>query len=232
MRQKILQYKELIQFALVVGMIYLAMKLFLLPYIGTPEFKLFIDEVGFWGYLIIIGYIIISHVFAPISGMPGVAFAITIYGLSTGMWLLYYAGLISCIINFYISRKYGRGLVKKFVGAEAMKEVDEFTAVGGEQVLFISRLFGFSFFDFISYAAGLTKITFKSYFAITAVSSLITNLVFQLIFWRVDFKTEKGITLWIVSIAIAAVVFGVVIKIYLLNQRKRLPKQESVSSKV
>src|SRR3990167_2444677 len=226
MRQKILQYKELIQLLFVVGLVYLAIKFFLLPHINTPEFKLFIDSIGFWGYLIIIGYVVISHVFAPISGTPGVALAITIYGLSVGMWLLYYASLISCVINFCISRRYGRNLVRKFVGAEAMKEVDSFTSVGGEQVLFISRLLGFSFFDFISYAAGLTKISFKSYFAITAISSLITNLAIQLIFWNVDFKTEQGITLWVVSITFAAVVFGIVIKSYLFNQRKRLRSRE------
>lgn len=221
MRQKILQYKELIQFLFVIGVIYLIMKIFLIPVINTPEFRLFIDQIGFWGYLIVIGYIVLSHVFAPISGTPALAFSMAIYGLSTGMWLLYYAGLISCVINFYISRKYGRSLIKKFVGEEGMKEVDDFTAVGGEGVLFISRLLGFSLFDFISYAAGLTKIPFKSYFAITAIASLITNSVILFIFRDIDFTTEEGLTIWLISIAVAAVISGAVIKLYIHTEKKK-----------
>jgi uncharacterized membrane protein YdjX (TVP38/TMEM64 family) len=229
MRQKILQYKEILQFLLIIGAVYLAMKLFLIPFINTPEFLQFINDIGLWGYLIILIYIVVSQVFAPISGTPGIALAISIYGIDVGMWILYYAGLISCTINFYISRHYGKGILKKFVGEEGMKEVDEFTAVGGSQVLFVSRILGFSLFDFISYAAGLTKIPFKNYFFITAISSLITNVIIQYIFKDVDFHSEEGITLWIVTIAVAAIISGIIIKIYISNIRKRLKNETSES---
>lgn len=220
MYQKILQYKEILQFLLILGAVYLAMKIFLIPFINTPEFLQFINDIGIWGYLIILAYIVVSQVFAPISGTPGIALAISIYGIDTGMWILYYAGLISCTINFYISRHYGKGILKKFVGEEGMKEVDEFTAVGGNQVLFISRILGFSLFDFISYAAGLTKIPFKNYFIITAIGSLMTNAFIQYVFQDVDFQSEEGIVLWIVTIGVAAVISGIIIKLYISNIRK------------
>lgn len=215
MHQKILEYKELIRLAIFIGIIYIAVKLFLTPLVNSPEFIILINDIGLWGYLIIFLYIVVSHVFAPVSGTPGVALGVAIYGIGTGMWLLYYAGLVSCIINFCIAREYGKKYVSKIIGEKAEKEVEELTSVGGERVLFIARLFGFSFFDFISYAAGLTKISFKSYFTITAVASLIVNLVVQFIFKDLDFKSEQGIMIWLIAMAIVAVVFGIFIKFYL-----------------
>ena len=121
----------------------------------TREVELFVNSIGTWGYLVIIIYTVFSHVFAPISGSPAVFLAVTLYGLNTGVFLLYIASLVSSTINFWISRRYGRGLVVKFVGEKSMKEIDELVAVQGKQMLLVSRLFGFSIFEFISYAAGL-----------------------------------------------------------------------------
>jgi uncharacterized membrane protein YdjX (TVP38/TMEM64 family) len=215
MLKHLLRHRELINFLLVFGVIYLVLKIFLIPLINSPEFIAYIKMIGLWGYLIIIFYVVLSHVFAPISGTPAIAFGVMIYGINVGMTLVYLASVISCVINFYISRRFGRDIIKNFVGSRAIKEIDRFAAVEGTNVLWICRLIGFSFFDFISYAAGLTKIKFKEYFYITAVGNLISNIAIQIIFARVNFNSEKGLFLWFGSLAVAAIIFGIYLKNYL-----------------
>lgn len=213
--------KQIGKFAVFLIFLYLIFKFILLPTITSPQFENFTQSLGVFGYLIIIGYVVVSHVFAPIAGTPGVALGITIYGIKTGMWLLYFGSLISASINFAISKQFGRPWVEKLAGKQSMRNIDEFAAIEGKQVMIISRLFGFALFDFISYAAGLTKLKYKEYILITAVFSLIPNLITQFIFKDLDFGSEKGILVWVVSIGLAGIVFSFIIRHYLQKHNNK-----------
>lgn len=123
-------------------------------------------------------------------------------------------------------RKFGRKLVVKLVGEKPMKEVDGFTSVEGKQVLTISRLFGFPIFEFISYAAGLTNISFKSYFIITAVASVFTNIAAYLVFKNINLQSETGIMIWVGSIVGSGIIFGFFIKSYLEKKKGHFSKTQ------
>ena len=210
---------EIIKITAIVIILYIVLKMILIPLVVSERFKEFTVSLGFFGYFIVIGYTVLSHVFAPLAGTPGVLLGVTIYGIKTGMFLLYVAGLISASINFWISRKFGRKMVIKLVGEKSMNEVDEFTSVEGKQVLLISRLLGFPIFEFISYAAGLTTISFKDYFIITAIASIFTNIASYLVFRNINFQSETGIMIWIGSIVLAGIIFGFFIKSYLKKKK-------------
>jgi len=200
---------------LLLAFFYGLLKYLLLPKITSVEFRDFTESIGCWGYLVVMGYIVLSHVFAPVAGSPGVVLGVTIYGIKTGMWLLYFASLISAVINFGIARRFGRGWVEKLVGKRSMRKVDEFVAHEGREVLILSRLLGFALFDFVSYAAGLTKVAFWDYFMITAGASLAVNLVAQYVFRAVDFQSEMGVMIWVGSVFVAGLMFGLIISRYL-----------------
>jgi len=213
---------EIVKLIAIIIFLYAMLRMVLIPLIVSEGFKEFTAGLGFFGYFIVIGYTVLSHVFAPLAGTPGVLLGVTIYGVKIGMFLLYVASLISATVNFWISRKFGRKLVTKLVGEKSMKEVDEFTSVEGKQVLIISRLFGFPIFEFISYAAGLTNISFKNYFVITAIASIFTNIAAYLVFRNINFQSETGIIVWIGSIIGAGLIFGFFIKSYLKKKREEL----------
>lgn len=217
---------EILKIAGIIVFLYILLKTILIPLVTSEGFKDFTASLGFFGYFVVIGYTVLSHVFAPLAGTPGVLLGLTIYGAKTGMFLLYIASLISATINFWISRKFGRKLVTKLVGEKSMKEVDEFTLVEGKQVLIISRLFGFPIFEFISYAAGLTNISFREYFIITAFGSIFTNIGFYFIFKNIDFQSETGIMIWIGSIVGAGIIFGFFIKAYLKKKKRATQKHD------
>lgn len=211
----------IIGFVLIIIVLYFLLKIFLVPFVNTQEFKDFIQDIGIGGYFILGGYIVLTQVFAPLSGTPGVILSMSIYGVGIGMVILYLGSMISSIINFYISRKWGRKWVVKLVGEKGMKEVDEFTEIEGGKALIICRIFGFTFLEFVSYAVGLTKMPFKKYMLITLVTSALTHTISYFVFKNMDFQSEKGIIIWLVFVFGVGLIFGVLVKSYLNNRKQK-----------
>lgn len=205
--------KKILKLLLLVVGLYAALRV-LLPSINSPYFRSYVEAAGVWGYTVVVGYTVLSHVIAPIAGSPGVALGVAVYGIQTGSWLLYIGSMISATINFWISKRWGREWVKKLAGSDAMGQVDEFASSEGKTTLFFTRIFGFSLFDFVSYAAGLTSISYRDYMVATAIGSLIPNLIMQYVFRNTDFGSEEGVLIWGVSIMTMAILFGVALKIY------------------
>ncbi|MCB9790550.1 TVP38/TMEM64 family protein [Candidatus Nomurabacteria bacterium] len=207
--------KMLAKVALVLFVFYLFIKLLFIPLVLSDQFVIFVEKLGYWGYLVIALYQIASHVFAPLTGTPAVLLATSLYGMKTGLILLYFASLISATINFYLSRKYGRKIIIKLVGKKSMNEVDELASVEGFKLMLFCRVFGSSVFDFLSYAAGLTEIRFQDYMKATVIGHLIANLSFYFIFRKLDLRSEQGITIWIGSLTVMAVIFSIVLARYI-----------------
>lgn len=192
----------------------------ILPIISSPEVIDFIERLGPIAPLGLIFYVVISHIFAPIAGTPGFAIAVSIFGIHEAMFLYYVGSLVSASINFYISRRFGRYWLGRFLGVKAIKEIDNFAKIEGTTALKLARVFGFPFFDVISYAAGLTKVEYKTYMRITALYSLIPNIILQLIFRKVDFSSPLGVYIWIGSILAASIFFGALIRNYIKKRQQ------------
>ena len=76
----------------------------LMPIINSEKFRDFVQSFGPLAPLAIILYIVISHVFAPLSGTPAVLLGVALFGIYQAMLYLYLAGIISSVINFYVGR--------------------------------------------------------------------------------------------------------------------------------
>lgn len=137
---------------------------FLVPLFDSQSFQEIIIKIGIFGPFLFIFYCILAHIIAPLVGTPIFLVSIAIYGIWRTAIFYYIASLISSTINFYISRKLGRPWVKKLGGKKILNQVDKIVDKLGDKILIFCRLFGWSLFDVISYAAGFTKISFKRYF--------------------------------------------------------------------
>ena len=123
---------------------------------------------NFLGVLIYILISIVAIVIAPISMMPLVPIAANLWG-----W--FYSGIIHIIgwsigsvIVFFLSRKYGVPLIKKFI---SLKKINEFEKKIPKENLFIDLVLLRMIIpiDILSYALGLfSKVKFKTY-ALTTV---------------------------------------------------------------
>ena len=201
------RYKNILKVIIVVTALVLFAQ-FLLPDINSPQFKEFIQGSGLLGPIIIIGYIIIAHVIAPLIGSPATFLSAAIFGIVKTMLFLYVASLISSIINFYISRKLGREWVRKLAGEKNLQEIDKLLGVSTIKIFILARIFGFAIFDVISYAAGLTKISFKKYFVITAIFPLIPLFIITFIFKDFDFTSKNNFIIWVSIIILIGGIFS------------------------
>ena len=191
----------------------------LVPVFSLGGLKGFVAEAGVLGPIVIIFLYIITQVFAPLSGTPILVLSIALFGMWPSMLYIYMGELISSIINFYLSRRWGRDLVVKFVGKKTMKDIDEFVGVFGVKVMIIGRVFGFALFDVISYAAGLTNISFKKYYLVTIIFAIIPLIGFGLVFGRLDFNSYQGLIITFGALAAAGLIFAFLLKKYIKKMR-------------
>jgi uncharacterized membrane protein YdjX (TVP38/TMEM64 family) len=165
-------------------------------------------RLGMWGFVPIGLFILFTQVFAPFSGSPGIFIAIKLYGFTVAMTLFYGVSMLSATINFYIGRRFGRTAVLRFVGEDSMQRIDSIAEAESVRMLILARIFGYYFFDFISYAMGLTSISFVRYLAYTALFTLFPIALQTVLFRRLDFNSLGGISIYYGSLVIVTFIFG------------------------
>jgi len=131
-----------------------------------------IYELQFLGIFLFIGIMAIQGLIVPIPS--------ELVLLSTGMiWGWFFGGIMGIIgsmaaslLCFYISRKGGRPLAKKFVGDSGLAMADKLIKKYGIKAIIVSRFIPFISFDVISYASGLVDIDVKKYSIGTLIGSI------------------------------------------------------------
>ncbi len=102
-----------------------------------------------------------------------------IYGIDKGMLIMFVADLLACSLSFFISRKLGRGFVRKILGYRQMKKIENISSRYLENNFFLMTGFLMtSWFDFVCYAIGLTKLSWKKFMPALIISILISDLPF------------------------------------------------------
>lgn len=121
-----------------------------------------------------------TYVFAPLSAGPIQLSSGVLFGLWPGTFYSLLGEVIGGTISFMIARRLGRPVVRRFVGTEGMARVDRFyEQVGGWRALLYARLFLFSVYDFISYAAGFGQtITLGQYILVSAIAGFVPTFLF------------------------------------------------------
>jgi uncharacterized membrane protein YdjX (TVP38/TMEM64 family) len=85
-------------------------------------------------------------------------------------------GMIGATVNFYIARRLGRGFVERRLGQRAMTQIDMYAERMGAKLIFLTRLIPLFNFDWVSYAAGLTRMSYRSY-AIASVLGMLLPVI-------------------------------------------------------
>ena len=193
---------------------------FLLSTLVTPaRVESITGAAGQFGPLLLGLLLLSTQVFAPLSGTPVMLVSIKLYGYPQSMAVLYVSCLVSSALNFWIARRFGRNLLAKLVGEKTLATIDQLSELNERTLLVSFRVFGYSFFDLVSYAVGLTRISFGKYFAYTALLTLIPFTVQYFLFSRIDFNSFGGMLIYVVSIAAAGAIFvGVLYKVYIQNR--------------
>ena len=159
--------------------------------------KIFYDA-GSFGPLLLIVLLWLANFFAPLSGSPFLFAGFYLYGRQVVLYATV-AAILASITNFLVAKKWGRPLVVRLVGEDALIRLDGLTKNYGLVTLFIFRVFlkEFHDIDIVSYAFGLTGLKFWQYFAVSTLGMVPPTLMWYLLSGKVHNATTFTLFSWI-----------------------------------
>lgn len=141
--------------------------------------KEYILSFGIWAPIISFLLMIIQSIAAPLP-----AFVITfanaaLFGWVYGAILSWSSAMAGATLCFYISKFLGRDTVERLTSKFALDSIDNFFEKYGKHTILIARLLPFMSFDLVSYAAGLTSMSFISFFVATGLGQLPATIIYS-----------------------------------------------------
>jgi uncharacterized membrane protein YdjX (TVP38/TMEM64 family) len=159
--------------ALLFGLAVYAVMVLALRWVGLENAQAFVRSTGIWSPIVFIFICTASLIIAPLSGSSIYIAGGALFGKEVGFLLSYLASLLGCSINFWISRKFGRKVATRFIGKGNLAELDKSTEQfkSHHEIFYMIAMMPLSQ-DVVSYAVGLTKITYRNFFIALAISAV------------------------------------------------------------
>lgn len=180
----------------------------------------YIRSYGIYAVIISFFLMMFQSLIAPLP-----AFLITfanaaIFGWWQGAILSWISSMAGAALCFYIAKILGRDAVEKITSKFALESVDGFFERYGRHTILICRLLPFVSFDYVSYAAGLTSMSFIPFFAATGIGQLPATIVYSYVGGMLTGSVRTVVTALLVLFALS--IFIVLLKrIYNEKQNKR-----------
>ena len=132
-----------------------------------------IERFGVLGPVVYMLILASTIIFTPLPSVivdiaGGLAFGVLLGTVYTML-----GGMLGATVNFYVARRLGRHFVERRLGQQAMNQIDGLADRMGAKLIFLTRLIPLFNFDWVSYAAGLTRISFKTYAVASALGMLL-----------------------------------------------------------
>lgn len=165
----------------------------------------FIRNAGPWAPIAYILTHQISYVIAPISGFPFLIVGFYLFGKTLVIYT-YFVVVIGATINFWIARKWGRPLVSKFAGQDALGKIDQFSKEYGITTLIALRMLQGGIGDFVSYAYGLTPMKFSTYIVITILATIPGSILWYYVLSRTN-NLEQALSASVLLALVSLLIF-------------------------
>ena len=171
----------------------------------------FVESYGAYAALVSFALMILQSVAAPLP-----AFLITfananLFGWWKGAILSWSSAMAGAALCFWIARILGRDVVERLTSKAGLQQIDVFFEKHGKLSILIARLLPFISFDIVSYAAGLTSMSFGGFLVATGLGQLPATIVYS----YVGGMLTGGAKLFVTGLFI---LFGVSALIVLLRQ--------------
>jgi uncharacterized membrane protein YdjX (TVP38/TMEM64 family) len=126
---------------------------------------------GLWGPLVVVGLMVLAILVSPIPSAPIAMAAGALYGHTWGTVYVLLGAEIGALAAFGIARLAGQELLRRWLGERLrLGWLGSQNALMG--LVFVSRLLPFISFDMVSYAAGLTVLSFWR-FALATLAGIV-----------------------------------------------------------
>ena len=181
--------------------------IFILKNVDVDLARGYILGFGIWAPVVSFLLMILQSIAAPLP-----AFIITfanagLFGWVKGALLSWVSSMAGATLCFYIAKFYGRIAVTKLTGKYALESVDAFFERYGKHTILIARLLPFISFDIVSYAAGLTSMSFFSFFVATGIGQLPATIIYSYIGGMLTGTTKTLVVGLLMLFAISTLIF-------------------------
>ena len=191
--------------------------------LGSANVDAVVDYIRSYGpYAMAISFalMVFSSVVAPLP-----AFLITfsnaaIFGWWQGAILSWSSAMAGAALCFFIARALGRDTVERFAGRGALAGVEDYFTKYGSRTILICRLLPFVSFDAVSYFAGLTPVTFLSFFIATGIGQLPATVVYSYVGGMLTGGVKYFVTALLCIFALSILVM-IIKNIYTERQAKK-----------
>ena len=195
-----------------------------LSMLDLDSLKEYILSFGVWAPIISFILMILQSIAAPLP-----AFLITfanaaLFGWVKGSILSWSSAMVGAAVCFFIAKYLGRDVVEKLTSKFAIESVDSFFEKYGKHTILIARLLPFMSFDLVSYAAGLTSMSFISFFVATGIGQLPATIVYSYVGGMLT-GGAKLMMMGILTLTALSVLIYVMKKIY--NEKQVKVKEEN-----
>ena len=164
-----------------------------------------VDDAGVLAPLVFVVLLVAQAVLAPLPAPALAMGAGYSFGIFEGFLLTWSGALLGGVISFWISRLIGRGFV---AGSERMQRLDRYVDEHGAITIFVLRLLPLVSFDAISYAAGLSSISFWRFFVATALGMIPGTLAFVYLGGASSSTGFALVLFGLAGLAVAAYLYG------------------------
>ena len=197
---------------------------------ATGDFQKLKDFVASYGpYAAAISFLlmVLQSVVAPLP-----AFLITfanaaLFGFWKGALLSWSSAMVGAALCFFIARSLGREAVEKLTSKGALKNIDDFFKRHGKQSILIARLLPFISFDIVSYAAGLSSVSFLGFWVATGLGQLPATLVYSYVGGFLTGGAKLLVTGLLILFALAFLI-GLGKQVYTERQKSKEKQKQNI----
>lgn len=185
--------------------------------------KDFVASYGGYAAAVSFALMILQSIAAPLP-----AFLITfananLFGWWQGAILSWSSAMVGAAVCFYIARILGRDVVEKLTSKAGLQQIDDFFEKHGRLSILIARLLPFMSFDIVSYAAGLTSMSFGSFFVATGIGQLPATIVYSYVGGMLTGGAKLFVTALLILFALSALIV-LLRQVYVERQKKKNEK--------
>lgn len=182
--------------------------------------KDFVASYGAYAAAISFLLMIFQSVAAPLPAFLLTFANANLFGWWQGALLSWSSAMAGAAVCFLIARILGRDAAEKLTSRAGLAQIDTFFEKYGKNTVLICRLLPFVSFDIVSYAAGLTSMSFGAFFAATGLGQLPATIVYSYVGSMLTGGAKLLVTGLMLLFALSALIV-MVRKIYMDRQRQR-----------
>ena len=179
----------------------------------------FVASYGGYAALVSFLLMIFQSVAAPLPAFLLTLANANLFGWWQGAVLSWSSAMAGAAVCFFIARILGRDVAEKLTSKAGIAQIDTFFEKYGRNTILICRLLPFVSFDIVSYAAGLTSMSFKSFFIATGIGQLPATIVYSYVGGMLTGGAQLLMTGLLILFALSALIV-MLRKIYMDRQKK------------